>query len=92
MAAGGYPGEYEKGLAISGLDQAQAIDGVTVFHAGTSERDGRIVTNGGRVLGVTGLGSTVAEAIETTYRGVRAISWEKVHYRTDIGSKAVTAR
>lgn len=89
MAAGGYPGAYEKGLPIDGLEAAAAIDGVTVFHAGTTEKDGRVVTAGGRVLGVTGLGSTVAEAIETAYKGVKAISWPKVHYRSDIGRKAL---
>lgn len=89
MAAGGYPGAYEKGLPIDGLVAAAAIDGVTVFHAGTTEKDGRVVTAGGRVLGVTGLGTTVAEAIETAYQGVKAISWSKVHYRSDIGRKAL---
>ncbi|MCD4687784.1 MAG: phosphoribosylamine--glycine ligase [Desulfuromonadaceae bacterium] len=89
MAAGGYPGAYEKGLPIDGLAAAAAIDGVTVFHAGTTEKDGRVVTAGGRVLGVTGLGTTVAEAIETAYQGVKAISWPKVHYRSDIGRKAL---
>ncbi len=89
MAAGGYPGAYEKGLPIDGLADAAAIDGVTVFHAGTTEKDGRVVTAGGRVLGVTGLGTTVAEAIETAYQGVKAISWPKVHYRSDIGRKAL---
>ena len=89
MAAGGYPGAYEKGLPIDGLAVAAAIDGVTVFHAGTTEKDGRVVTAGGRVLGVTGLGTTVAEAIETAYQGVKAISWPKVHYRSDIGRKAL---
>jgi phosphoribosylamine--glycine ligase len=89
MAAGGYPGAYEKGLPIDGLEAAAAIDDLTVFHAGTTEKDGRVVTAGGRVLGVTGLGSTVAAAIETAYKGVQAISWPKVHYRSDIGRKAL---
>ncbi len=89
MAAGGYPGSYEKGQVIEGLKSAAAIDDLTVFHAGTSEKDGQVVTSGGRVLGVTGLGTTVAEAIDKAYQGVKAISWPKVHYRTDIGRKAL---
>ncbi len=89
MAAGGYPGAYEKGLLIDGLAAAAAIDGVTVFHAGTTEKDGCVVTSGGRVLGVTGLGTTVAEAIDKAYQGVKAISWSKVQYRSDIGRKAL---
>ena len=89
MAVGGYPGPYEKGLPIAGLEAAAAIDDLTVFHAGTAGKDGHVVTAGGRVLGVTGLGSTVAEAIETAYKGVKAISWPKVQYRSDIGRKAL---
>lgn len=88
MAAGGYPGDYRKGDVISGLDNAES-DGLTVFHAGTKLVDGRFVTNGGRVLGVTALGPTVKEAIDKAYRGVAAISWDKAHYRTDIGRKAL---
>jgi phosphoribosylamine--glycine ligase len=89
MAAGGYPGAYEKGNEIRGLEEAGKIDNLVVFHAGTMQKDGKIVTAGGRVLGVTGLGTTVAEAIEKTYAGVRTISWDKVHFRTDIGKKAL---
>jgi phosphoribosylamine--glycine ligase len=89
MAAGGYPGSYQKGLPIEGLDQAAAIEDVIVFHAGTARKDGRVVTTGGRVLGVTGLGTTVAEAIDKAYAGVRSITWPGVHYRSDIGRKAL---
>jgi len=89
MASGGYPGDFAKGLPISGLDAASQLEDVVVFHAGTIEKDGRIVNNGGRVLGVTGRGPTVAAAIDKTYQGVRAITWEGVHYRTDIGRKAL---
>jgi phosphoribosylamine--glycine ligase len=89
MAAGGYPGSYEKGLKIDGLDKAGAIDDVVVFHAGTVLKDGNVVTSGGRVLGVTGLGTTVTEAIDKAYQGVKAITWPKVHYRSDIGRKAL---
>jgi phosphoribosylamine--glycine ligase len=89
MAAGGYPGDYVKGQVIEGLDAAAAIEDLVVFHAGTTLQDGKIVTNGGRVLGVTGLGATVGEAIDRAYRGVKAIDWKDVHYRSDIGRKAL---
>ena len=89
MAAGGYPGDYRKGDEISGLDAAAKIADLFVFHAGTGEEGGRFVTNGGRVLGVTGRGDTVAAAIAKAYEGVAAISWDGVHYRTDIGKKAL---
>ena len=89
MASGGYPASFEKGVEIRGLEEAEKIDDLVVFHAGTAARDGKVVTSGGRVLGVTGLGATVAAAIERAYEGVRAISWERAHYRTDIGKKAL---
>lgn len=89
MASGGYPGPLAKGFPISGLEAAEKIPDLMVFHAGTAEKDGRIVNSGGRVLGVTGLGATVAEAIDRAYQGVRAIGWEGAHFRTDIGRKAL---
>jgi phosphoribosylamine--glycine ligase len=89
MASGGYPGDYAKGYPIDGLDRAAAIDDLVVFHAGTAEQDGRIVNSGGRVLGVTGRGPTVAAAIAKAYQGVQAITWEGVQFRTDIGRKAL---
>jgi phosphoribosylamine--glycine ligase len=89
MASGGYPGTFEKGYAIEGLEKAEKIDDLVVFHAGTTAREGKVVNAGGRVLGVTGLGSTVAEAIDKAYSGVRTISWKGAHYRTDIGQKAL---
>jgi len=89
MAAGGYPGDYPKGDEISGLDRAAQVEDLFVFHAGTAEKDGKFLTNGGRVLGVTALGATVQDAIERTYAGVAAITWNGVHYRTDIGKKAL---
>jgi len=92
MASGGYPGSYEKGKLIEGLDEAAKIPDVQVFHAGTASQDGKIVTAGGRVLGVTGRGLDVAAAIETAYRGVRAIGFEGAYYRTDIGAKALSRR
>ncbi len=89
MASGGYPGDYEKGFAISGLDVAADLEDLMVFHAGTAFADGQVVNRGGRVLGVTGLGDTVRQAIEKAYAGVQAIHWDKVHYRRDIGAKAL---
>jgi phosphoribosylamine--glycine ligase len=89
MAAGGYPGVYKKGLTISGIEKAQRVKDVVVFHAGTSASEKKaVVTNGGRVLGVTALGDTVQEAIKKAYQAVSKISWEKVQYRKDIGEKA----
>ncbi len=89
MAAGGYPGAYPKGDEISGLDRAARMEDLFVFHAGTSEKEGKYLTNGGRGLGVTALGATVKDAIEQAYSGVAAITWNGVHYRTDIGKKAL---
>jgi phosphoribosylamine--glycine ligase len=92
MAAEGYPGEIAKGDQISGLDAADALDDVTVFHAGTAEKDGTIVTAGGRVLGVTARGATVAAAIERAYQAVAKIGWRGVQFRRDIGRKALDRR
>jgi phosphoribosylamine--glycine ligase len=92
MASGGYPGSYKKGFEISGLSQAAAIDDLMVFHAGTQLQEGRFCNAGGRVLGVTGLGTTIVDAIEKAYSGVRVITWQDVHYRTDIGRKALRKR
>ncbi|WP_196157025.1 phosphoribosylamine--glycine ligase [Reinekea sp. G2M2-21] len=89
MAAGGYPFDYAKGDIISGIDAANAT-GSKVFQAGTKQTDdGRIATNGGRVLCVTALGDSVAEAQQKAYAGVAEIAWDKVYYRTDIGHKAI---
>ncbi len=90
LAAGGYPGSYPRGDVISGLEKAGTLEALFVFHAGTAEQNGRFVTNGGRVLGVTALGATVKDAIELAYRGVKEITWKGVHYRTDIGKKALS--
>jgi phosphoribosylamine--glycine ligase len=89
MASGGYPAGYAKGLPISGLDRAATMADLMVFHAGTALEQGRLVNSGGRVLGVTGLGDSVAEAIEKAYAGVAAINWEDVHCRHDIGARAL---
>ncbi len=89
MAAEGYPGDYPKGDLITGIEAAEASDAVTVFHAGTADRDDKIVTAGGRVLGVTALGDSVSDAISSSYQAVGKISWRGAQYRTDIGRKAL---
>jgi phosphoribosylamine--glycine ligase len=89
MASKGYPGDYEMGREIHGLKEVSQMGDVFVFHAGTASQSGGVVTNGGRVLGVTGLGEDIPRAIERTYEAVRKISWEGAHYRTDIGRKAL---
>ncbi|MGJ3257813.1 MAG: phosphoribosylamine--glycine ligase [Alcanivorax sp.] len=88
IAAGGYPDSYDKGDVIDGLDQADS-DTVKVFHAGTAEKDGQVVTSGGRVLCVTGVGDTVSEAQANAYLGVKQITWRNAYHRTDIGYRAV---
>jgi len=89
MASGGYPGPYEKGKVIKGLDAVEKMEGVYCFHAGTRVENGNYLTAGGRVLGVTGLGKGIKEAMDTTYRAVAEITWDGVHFRTDIGKKAL---
>jgi phosphoribosylamine--glycine ligase len=89
MVSGGYPGAHEKGTAISGLRAAARMKDVVVFHAGTAIAGGKVVTSGGRVLGVTALGSDISDAIARAYRAVEKIRWDGVHYRTDIGRKAL---
>jgi phosphoribosylamine--glycine ligase len=89
MASKGYPGDYEKGRVIGGLKEVSRMEGVFVFHAGTALKDGQMITNGGRVLGVTGLGEDIPRAIARTYQAVKKISWDGAHYRTDIGQKAL---
>ncbi len=89
MASRGYPGHYEKGLEIKGLDSSGAMPGTVVFHAGTAIKNGKTVTDGGRVLGVTALGGSYREAVGRAYEAVEKISWEGVHYRKDIGWRAL---
>ncbi len=89
MASGGYPGSYEKGKAINGLESAGQLAGVKVFHAGTALKEGRIVTNGGRVLGVTALGSTLDEARNKAYEAAGRIYFENGFFRRDIASKGL---
>lgn len=90
MASGGYPKSYPKGIEITGLTDGQ-LDGVTVYHAGTAVKDGKLVTSGGRVLGVTALGNTLEEALEKSYDAVNKIHFENAHYRKDIGQRALNA-
>lgn len=89
LASGGYPGNYRKGLRIDGLEDAGHVEGVTVFHAGTRWLDGALLTAGGRVLGVTAKAADIAEARTRAYQAVEKIHFEGVHYRTDIGLKAL---
>lgn len=89
MASGGYPGSYDKGKPITGIEQADAMEGVKVFHAGTGQGKDGFVTAGGRVLGVTAKAVGIGNAIARAYEAVSKISWENVHYRTDIGKKAL---
>ncbi|TDA67476.1 MAG: phosphoribosylamine--glycine ligase [Clostridia bacterium] len=90
LAAGGYPGPYRKSEDITGLEELPP--GVLAFHAGTSWRDGRLVTSGGRVLGITATAPTLGEAVALAYRGVEKVSFPGCHYRCDIGARWVQAR
>ena len=92
MASGGYPGPYQKGKQITGLDKVSELDGVNVFHAGTEQDGDQIVTAGGRVIGVTALAENLKSAIEQAYRGVSTIHFENAHWRTDIGYRALTRK
>jgi phosphoribosylamine--glycine ligase len=89
MAARGYPEAYERGKPITGVISAPEGPGVVVFHAGTARREGRLVTDGGRVLGVTARAPSLRQALDGAYQTVHHITWDGVHYRTDIGRKAM---
>jgi len=89
MASKGYPGSYEKGHVITGLDEAAALPGITLFHAGTERRGADIVAVGGRVLNVTATGPTIAEAQARAYAAVNKIRWQGAFFRTDIGWRAL---
>ena len=88
VSSDGYPGSFKKGQVIRGLDAVEAA-GATVFHAGTAEKDGKIVNSGGRVLGVTALGSTVSESQAAVYKALEKLDWPGGFYRKDIGYRAV---
>lgn len=90
MASGGYPKSYPKGIEITGLSNGQ-LDSVTVYHAGTKLQDNKLVTSGGRVLGVTALGDTLENALKKSYDAVEKIHFEGAHYRRDIGKRALEA-
>ena len=92
MASGGYPGDYEKGKPITGIKQAEQLGDVIVFHAGTTAKDGDIVTNGGRVLGVTALGNKIADAKEKAYQAVDKIKFDGAYCRRDIADKAIKVK
>ena len=89
MASGGYPGNYEKGKEIRGLEKVERLQDVMVFHSATKKSGGKYFTNGGRILGVTGLGNTINEALYRAYQAIDEISFEGAHYRKDIGYRAV---
>ena len=91
MASGGYPQSYPKGLEITGLDENGQAEGVTVYHAGTKLENGKLLTNGGRVLGVTATGDTLPQALETAYAACESIHFEGAHKRNDIGQRALKA-
>ena len=89
LASGGYPGNYEAGKAITGIERVEKLEGVSVFHAGTKRADSKLVTSGGRVLGVTARGADLRVASERAYAAVEKIRFEGMHYRRDIGRKAL---
>ncbi|HLY97625.1 MAG TPA: phosphoribosylamine--glycine ligase [Candidatus Angelobacter sp.] len=92
MASGGYPGSFVSGKKISGLERAAEVEGVKVFHAGTTKREGAFYTNGGRVLGVSAHAPTLEGALGKAYQAAGLISFEDMHYRRDIGARALKAR
>jgi len=92
MASGGYPGSYEKGKKITGIEEADSMEDVKVFHAGTALGPDGLVTAGGRVLGVTARAMGIERAIEKVYQAVERIHWDQAHYRKDIGRKALNRR
>ncbi len=91
MASGGYPEAYDTGFPISGIDRAEAPGDVIVFHAGTGREDGQLVTNGGRVIGVTAIGDTIKSSIDRAYEAVSKINFDRAYFRRDIGHRALTS-
>jgi phosphoribosylamine--glycine ligase len=88
LASGGYPGKYNKGLPITGIGEAEKLDDIVVFHAGTAVKDGQLVTAGGRVLNITATGTTLDEALDKAYAAIKLIHFDGMHYRTDIGRRS----
>ena len=89
-ASGGYPGKYETGKAITGIQEAEMLDDIVVFHAGTAVLGGQLVTNGGRVLGVTAIADDLPTALNKAYAAIKLIKFDGMHYRTDIGKQSLT--
>ena len=89
MVSGGYPDKYEKGKVIAGIEQAEKLQDIAVFHAGTASKNGDLVTAGGRVLGVTAIGDSIANAKEKAYAAVEKINFDAAYYRSDIADKAI---
>lgn len=89
VASGGYPGSYKKGFPIEGVEKAEQVEGVVVFHAGTKHDGGHLITNGGRVLGVSAIAPTLKGALDRAYKAIGEIHFEGMHYRRDIGAKAL---
>jgi phosphoribosylamine--glycine ligase len=87
LASPGYPGDYPKGLPITGIEEAEKLNDIVVFHAGTAVKDGQLVTNGGRVLNVTATAITLAAALDKAYAAVKLINFDGMHYRSDIGRR-----
>ncbi|MFA6106688.1 MAG: phosphoribosylamine--glycine ligase [Patescibacteria group bacterium] len=92
LASGGYPGSYEKGKEITGIEEAEKMDDIIVFHAGTKLENGKIVTNGGRVLGVTAKADTLRGALDKAYAAIKLINFDGMHYRTDIGLESLNMK
>ena len=92
LASEGYPGDYAKGFEITGIDEANALPGVHVYHAGTKVEDGKVYTNGGRVLNVTALGGTFEQARDRAYEACDLIDWDGKFMRRDIGARAMRGR
>jgi phosphoribosylamine--glycine ligase len=92
VSSKGYPGDYEKGKEITGLDEFKNKKDVFVFHAGTKLSDGKVLTSGGRVLGVTALGKNIQEAINKSYEAIKKIRFDGMHFRRDIGARAIDRR
>jgi phosphoribosylamine--glycine ligase len=89
LASGGYPGKYRTGLPITGIEAANKVEGVQVFHAGTALQDGQLVTAGGRVLSIAAHGSTLPEAVARAYEAAKYITFEGMHYRRDIAKRGL---